>query len=205
MKLSRTVKWILVAAVVWMLLPPAVVLAAKWGTLQAQPPMLLVAVSVMAFFPVWISLGSYMALRKLNRRGLTVDPATQRYHEITLLAVAALAIGVQLWLAGTMLGFIEKRPSNLRLIEALSGVFIMVAGNFAAKTSPPKGERAPDPAVWARGMLRIGWCGVVAGFVVLVTAIVAPIDAMPWVIIAVVATYALAAIWQQRNMHRKPA
>jgi hypothetical protein len=189
-----------------MLVVAAAVVVTKWPGLEAAAhSRLLFAGGVMAFFPVWIGAGVLLALRRLKRRGLTVAADSQRYHEITWLALAALAVGVQAWLAGTMLEFVPKQPLSVRLVEALTGVFMIVVGNFAAKQSPPKGARAPDPAAWSRCMLRVGWMGVIAGFVVLIAAVVAPFEVMPWVIIGSAGTYFLAAVWQARAMRRKPA
>lgn len=210
MPMSRMLKWTLVAAAVEMTLVAAAVSLARWQALPAHAPdgafrMFWIVSGSMAFFPAWLSAGAWLTVRKMSRRGLLHAQDTLRHGEITLMGAAAMAVGVQAWLGGTMLGVVPEKAIGIRLVEALTGVFIMVAGNFAAKTSPPTGERAPDAAAWTRGMLRIGWFGVAAGLIIVVAAIVAPIGVMVWVILGSTATYAFATVWQSRIIHRRPA
>ena len=208
--MSRTLKLVLAAAVAEMTLV-ALALAAwrlqplGWS-LEALAPTVrgrfLLATFMPAFFPAWLGPGSWLAVRKMARPGLTTAPDTRRYNQVTLMAAAAFAVGVQAWGVGSILGIIPKDGVQIRIIEALSGVFLIVAGNFAAKTSPPTGERAPDPAAWARGMLRVGWVGVAAGLVILVAAITVALDQMIWIIFTATIVYVLAAVLQRRALHR---
>jgi hypothetical protein len=204
--MSRTLKLVLTAAVVQMLLLAIAVAAWRWQALADAPTGRWLLGTFAAFFmPVWLAMGAWVEARKMARPGLTAAPDTRRYNEITLMAAAALSVGVQAWMAGSIVGFIPKDSIQIRAIEALTGVFFMVVGNFAAKTSPPTGPRAPDPAVWTRGMLRIGWAGVAAGLVILVAAITVDIDQMVWAIFGVTGLFATAVLLQQRAMRRKPA
>lgn len=204
--MTRTLKLVLIAAVVEMMLVAIAVAAWRWQALPDAPSGRWFMGTFAAFFmPLWLALGSSVAANKMARPGLTAAPDTRRYNEITLMASAALAVGVQAWMAGSILGIIPKDSIQIRAIEALTGVFFLVAGNFAAKTSPPTGARAPDAAVWTRGMLRIGWAGVAAGLVIIVAAITVAIDQMVWVIFGATGLYAATAVLQQRAMRRKPA
>lgn len=160
---------------------------------------------MMGFFPAWVALGAWIWSRQRRRSGLRFAADSRRHHEVTWLAAVALAVGVQLWLAGTMLGLVPRAAMGVRLVEALAGVFIMVAANFAAKTSPPTGARAPDPAAWTRGMLRIGWAGVIAGLTIVVASITVDINQMVWIIFAATGANGAFAVWQQRAMRRRPA
>jgi hypothetical protein len=160
---------------------------------------------MMGFFPAWVALGAWIWTRQRRRSGLRFADDTRRHQQVTWLAAVALAVGVQLWLAGTMLGLVPKAQIGVRLVEALAGVFIMVAANFGAKTSPPTGAGAPDPAAWTRGMLRIGWAGVVAGLVIVVASITVAISQMVWIIFAACAANIAFAVWQGRAMRRRPA
>lgn len=204
--MSRTLKLVLTAAVVEMLLLAIAVAVWRWqGVADAPDGRWFLGTFGAFFMPAWLAMGAWLTARKMARPGLTAAPDTRRYNEITLMAAAALAVGVQAWMAGSIVGFIPKDSIQIRAIEALTGVFFMVVGNFAAKTSPPTGPRAPDAAVWTRGMLRIGWAGVVAGLVILIAAITVDIDQMVWAIFGVTGLYATAALIQQRAMRRKPA
>jgi hypothetical protein len=204
--MSRTLKLVLTAAVVEMLLLAIAVAVWRWQGFADAPDGRWFLGTFGAFFmPLWLAMGAWLEARKMARPGLTAAPDTRRYNEITLMAAAALAVGVQAWMAGSIVGFIPKDSIQIRAIEALTGVFFMVVGNFAAKTSPPTGPRAPDAAVWTRGMLRIGWAGVAAGLVILVAAITVDIDQMVWAIFGVTGLFATAVLLQQRAMRRKPA
>lgn len=210
--MSRTLKLVLLLALAEMTLLALGVGAWRWSHVgdlaaltEAQRGRWWTGTLGMFFFPVWVGGGSWLQARKLNQRGLVLAADSRRFTELTWMATLALAAAVQAWMAGMMLGFVPQREVGIRIVEALTGVFFMVIGNFQAKTSPPSGARAPDPAAWTRGMLRIGWLGVTAGFAILVAAIVAPIDTMIWVIFTATLSYAGAALWQRRAMHRKPA
>jgi hypothetical protein len=211
--MSRTLKLVLLAAILEM---SAVALAVAAWRFQAlgwsleslaapERGRFLAGTLMLAFLPVWLALGAGFTARKMAKPGLKAAPDTRRYNEITLMAAAAFAVGVQAWGVGSVLGVIPKGEAQLRAIEALSGVFLMVAGNFLAKTSPPTGPRAPDPAAWTRGMLRIGWTGVAAGLVIVVAAITVAIDRMIWVIFTACGGYVLASVLQYRAMRQKPA
>jgi len=207
--MSRTLKLVLIAAVIEMTLVGIAIAALRWQALPAPGAPLssrwLIGTLGPFFMPAWVALGSWLEARKMALPGMKAAPDTRRYNEVTLMAAAAFAVGVQAWLAGSVLGIIPKDGIQIRALEALTGVFFMVAGNFAAKTSPPTGERAPDPAVWTRGMLRIGWAGVAAGLIILVAAITVAIDRLAWVIFATIAVYAATAVLQHRAMRRRPA
>lgn len=210
--MSRTLKLVVIAAVAEMILVALGVGAWRWnmvGDLAAlttdQRGRWWTGTLLMFFFPIWVTLGCWLAARKMNRPGLEMAADTRRHSDITWLSAVALAIGVQAWLAGGMLGIIPKNAAGVRLVEALAGVFMMVAANFAAKNSPPKGALAPPAAAWTRGMMRIGWAGVAAGLVVVVAAITVAIDRMVWIIIAATLANAGIAFWQVRAMYRQPA
>lgn len=211
--MSRTLKLVLIAAVLEMTLVALGVgawrLDAIGWSLEALPESgrgrFLIGTLMPGFFPAWLALGSWLAARKCARPGLKAAPDARRFNEITLMAAAAFAVGVQAWGVGSILGLIPKDGVQIRAIEALTGVFLMVAGNFGAKTSPPTGERAPDPAVWARAMLRVGWVGVAAGLVIVIAAITVDLDNMMWVIAAATLAYVASVLLQRRALHRKAA
>jgi len=210
--MSRTLKLVLLAAVLEMTLVAVGVAVWRWDALanldtlsRAALRRTLVGTFGLAFFPAWLALGAWLAAWKMARPGPRMASDTRRYHDVTLMAAAAFAVGVQAWTAGLVLGVIPHNGFGLRLVEALSGVFFVVAGNFAAKTSPPIGPGAPDPAVWARGMLRVGWVGVAAGLVIVIAAITVAINQMLWIIFAATVVYAAASVLQRRAMRPKPA
>lgn len=160
---------------------------------------------MMGFFPAWVALGAWIMSRAHRHSGLRFAEDAQRHQQITFVTAIALAVGAQLWVGGIMLGLIPKAALGVRFIEALAGVFIMVAGNFGAKISPPTGDRAPDPAAWTRGMLRIGWAGVITGLVIVVASMTVAISQMVWIILAASAANASFAVWQGRAMRRRLA
>jgi len=207
--MSRTLKLVLLAAIVETTLVALAVIVWRWDTVAALPPHArtrpIIGAFAMLSFPAWLGLASWVIAYKMARPGLTTAPDTRRYNETTYMAMAAFAVGVQAWTLGTVLGVVPKGEISIRAIEALTGVFMIVAGNFAAKTSPPTGPGAPDPAVYARGALRIGWISVAAGFVVLVASITVAIKPMIWIIFAAAASCAIATWLQRRAMRRKPA
>ena len=210
--MSRTLKLVMLAALVEMSAVALGVGVWRWnavGDLAALSPAQRgrwwTGTLGMGFFPVWVALGALQWSRHCRRAGLRMAADTLRHQEITWIAAVALAVGVQAWLAGTMLGLVPEKAIGVRLVEALTGVFIMVAGNFAAKTSPPTGESAPDPAAWTRGMMRIGWSCVIAGLIILVASITVAINQMVWIIFAATGANAAVTVWQRRAMHRRPA
>ena len=211
--MSRTLKLVLIVAVIEMTLVAVGVAAWRlnaigWSLESLPQPgrgRFLVGTLMLGFFPAWLALFSWFAARKMARPGLKAAPDTRRFNEITLMAAAAFAVGVQAWGVGSILGLIPKDGVQLRAIEALTGIFLMVAANFGAKTSPPTGDHAPDPAMWARGMLRVGWVGVAAGLVILIAAMTVALDLMMWVIATATLVYVAASLLQRRAMHRKPA
>jgi hypothetical protein len=204
--MSRTLKLVLLAAILEMFVVAIAAAAWHWDAIaSATDPQvrnkMLFSTGMFAFFPACLVFGSWLTW-KIARSGFPVAPDTRRYNEITLMAAAALAAGTQAWAVAAVLGFIPKGGFGFRLIEALTGVFFMVAGNFVAKTSPPTGEHAPDPAAWTRGMLRIGWVGVAAGLAIIVASITVAIDQMIWVIFIASAAYLLVSVLQHRAMRR---
>jgi len=211
--MSRTVQLIVLAALLEMTALALGVGVWRWNTVgdlaaltSAQRGGWWTGTLSMGFFPLWVALGVVFWFRHRRRSGLQLATDALRHQQITCLAAVALAVGVQAWLAAMMLGLIPQREIGLRLVEALTGVFVMVASNFAAKTSPPTGERAPDPAAWTRAMLRVGWVGVVAGLTIAVAAITVAINHMVWIIFAATFANAAHAYWQRRAIHRsRPA
>lgn len=207
--MSRTLKLVVLIGLLEMIAVALGVGAWRWNAVgdlgaltAAQRGRWWTGTLLMGFFPVWVMLGAWLQARHMGRSKLRMAADMRRHSEITLLAAVALAVGVQLWLGGMMLGLVPERAIGVRLVEALAGVFIMVAGNFGAKTSPPTGDNAPDPAVWTRGMLRIGWASVIAGLVIVIASITVAINLMVWIIFAATGANAAFAVWQGRAVRR---
>jgi hypothetical protein len=210
--MNRTLKLVVLAAVIEMSAVALGVGVWRWNTTgdlaaltEAQRGRWWIGTLMMGFFPAWVGMGCWLWTRHLRRSGLRIAPDARRHQQVTWFAAVALAVGVQAWLAAMMLGLMPKGEVGVRLVEALAGVFIMVAANFGAKTSPPTGAGAPDAAAWTRGMLRIGWAGVIAGLTIVVASITVAINQMVWIIFAASAANIAFAVWQGRAMRRRPA
>lgn len=209
--MSRMLKLVLLAAFLEMALVTLGAAAWQWASLAGADNLRvararLLLTPMMAFFPACLGFAVWLTTRQLAQYGRDMPPDTRRYNEITLVATAAIAVGVQAWGACTLLGLLPDNDEvGLRLVEALTGVFFMVTANFAAKTSPPTGKWAPDPAAWTRGMLRVGWVGVAMGLIIIICAATVAVQHMVWIVLAATAVYAGTAIVQHRAMYRKPA
>jgi len=156
----------------------------------------------LVFLPAWLALGALGMNRMLAHPKLRLADDQRRFAERSLVSAAIFTGGVHAWLvAGAIIGEPPGRELGGRLVEAVAGVFFIVNANFAAKTSPP--PEWPDPGRWIRATLRTGWVGVLAGGVILASAIFAPVEPMIWIVGGATAVYGAVGVLSHLNLRRK--
>lgn len=156
----------------------------------------------LVFLPAWLALCTLGMTRALAHPALRLADDQLRFANRSLVSAAVFMAGVHVWVTtGAILGEPPGREFGGRLVEAVAGVFFIVNANFAAKTSPP--PEWPDPGRWIRATLRTGWVGVLAGGVILASAIFAPVGPMVWIVGGATAVYVATSVLSHLNLRRK--
>ena len=178
--MHRTVKLVVIAAIAWMTFVALGLIAWKgWTTpgLSAAHPVRYTVFFL--FYPIWLALGVAYLSRRAGSNRPRLSDNHRRYVEIGLVAVATTAAALQ---GLSAFAFLQSHALDMQVVVRLALVFVgavvTVQGNFAAKLDPPTGESAPNPAVWTRAVLGMGWVMVVLGLAIIVGALTLPVAQM---------------------------
>jgi len=175
--MNRTTKVILFGAIAEMALLAAALVVWKGWTVSgpdAAYPHGHTAFPLV-FFPLWLAACSAYLIRRLTSDRPRLSDSHRRYIN-TGLAVASLAMvalhGVLAYSFAA--GWTPDRLIFIRVVTVFTGVWMAVQGNNGAKLDPPSGDGAPQPAVWTRTLLRMGWAMALSGVVLVVCGLAAP-------------------------------
>jgi hypothetical protein len=177
--MNRTVKLLLIAAIAEMTLVGIAALAWKASVmggldmahLHHKFPVALL------FYPAWLAACSIYLVRRLTSDRPRLSDSHRQFIN-TGLAVASIAMAALhgLLTYSFLSGWTPDRPAFLRLVVVITGVWMAMQGNFAAKLDPPSGDGAPRVAVWTRMQLRMGWGMALAGILLIVCGLAAPMS-----------------------------
>jgi hypothetical protein len=170
-------------------------LAWKWplaDAFEAAPRRMFGQVWVLIFGPLWLAGGWLLAQRKLA----TATPRpSEDYRQWTETSLIALGVGLAVMQAWVARNFIAEdtlgREALLRGMTLFIGAMTAAQGNFLAKLAPPTGAGAPEPSVWTRVAMRMGWAMALVGLGVMVCALTLRPPALFFVTLA--ATFLLMA------------
>ena len=155
-----------------------------------------------------LSLGLWLLLLVLPR----IDPRRANYAQFTgtyQLIINMLLAFLAVIYATTLLAGLGIAVDVARIIGCLTGLLFIGIGNELGRVTPNffVGVRTPwtlaDPEVWRKTHRVAGRAMVIAGFVVLVSAVLLPIAWLAMVILASTLGFAVVAVgysyvtWQQ--------
>lgn len=184
--MSGTVKLVVIAAVVEMLLVAAGAVGWRVWMMGGLEPSHLRRAALLGLVPVMLLVPLRIYARRLASDTPRLSDSHRRYMESGLTSVAVLAVAAHGFMAWR---FLVETPLNrddvVRAAVVFVGVYVAVRGNFAAKLDPPTGAGAPPAGVWTRGVLNLGWLMVAMGVAVVVCAITLPLKAVMFAALAV--------------------
>jgi hypothetical protein len=176
--MSRKLKLVLYVAIAWMTLVALAVFAWRHGVFPGlpQPTPATRGRFMVVFLPPWLAVVAIYLGRRLSSDRPRISDSHRRYIERGLPAAAAIFVAMQ-----GLYAYVDVTGAKVdavllgRGVIAVSGLWLMIQGNAAAKLDPPSGDGAPPPGVWTRMLLRWGWIMVGMGVATVVSAFALPL------------------------------
>ena len=158
-------------------------------------------VLTMLLIPIWMTM--FWGLVELRNARRALKPAADftRISAYGFVVASLFCVVVELWFANALVtGSAPGRMLVVRLTTLFLGGLIAAQGNFLAKSSPPTGEKAPEPSRWTRHVLRTGWGMVLVGVGLVVSALTLPTSALPWAMPVAVVLLVVNVVANRRNL-----
>jgi hypothetical protein len=209
--MSRTLKFVIFAAIVEMTLVAAAIIATRHDIpwfggpdpsahmgvfrLPNTRPQLFMLV----FPPAWLALAAALiALRFASSRLRISDSHRRQLAGAMQVGTAALVAIQGLFAYIDITGAEMDRPLLARVFTVGVGLWIAILGNGAGKLDPPTGQDAPAPSVWTRAALRYGWMGVLLGICVVICGLTLPAEGLWPVLILTLVVSVLMQLFVSR-------
>jgi hypothetical protein len=191
---------------IWNYLPPALIalnillVAENWYLRPEKAGAWFVVLLVLIGMTLALVLDSRETTEKAARRGAGVS---FRSGIVTAGLILVISLGAKLAVA---LGAVDHGDIALRVIMAITGVFLAVTGNAIPKTLTPLAALHCDPAKVQAAQRLAGWMWALAGLAVAIAWLTLPINSAETMTFLLLPSAMLITIWQGvRPRRAKPS